>query len=271
MHSPLFPNDPLSLLIQAWLGAAMVLLVLWLIQLNQRNASLADVGWCAGLAGAVVWYAIHAEGDPGRRILVAVMVGSYAARLGSHIWRDRVMGRQEDTRYRRLRGLLGRYETAGMFLYFQAQAAAVVLFSWPPLIVMQNPRPTFSLWELCGLTVWAVAVIGEMIADRQLRAFRRQPWNRDRVYQDGLWRYSRHPNYFFEWLHWWSYVFMALALPAGNWAATLIGPVVMGLALVKITGIPWAEAQALATRGEAYRDYQRRTSAFIPWPPRAEP
>jgi steroid 5-alpha reductase family enzyme len=150
------------------------------------------------------------------------------------------------------------------------QAAAIALFSLPPLIIMQNPRPAFSLWELCGLLLWAMAVSGEAIADGQLAAFRKQPWNKDRVCRAGLWRYSRHPNYFFEWLHWWSYVVMAFALPAGNWWATLVGPLVMGWALVKITGIPPAEAQALATRGEDYRVYQRTTSAFFPWPPRPD-
>lgn len=157
-----------------------------------------------------------------------------------------------------------------MFGYFQLQAVAVCLFSYPPLLVMQNPRPAFSLWELLGVILWAVAVTGEAIADRQLATFRRQPWNKDRVCRTGLWRYSRHPNYFFEWLHWWSYVVMALALPAGNGWATLIGPLIMGWALVKVTAIPLAESQALASRGDEYRLYQETTSAFFPWPPRRD-
>lgn len=263
-------NDPLSLLIHAWLASAVFMLVLWLMQRRRPNASIADVGWCAGMIGAVVWYALTAEGSAARRLLVASMISLYAARLGIHILFDRVIGKQEDARYRTMRRRWGRHEPILMFVYFQMQAVAVALFSLPPLVIMLNPRPAFSLWELCGLVVWAVAVSGEAIADGQLAAFRKQPWNKERVCRAGLWRYSRHPNYFFEWLHWWSYVVMAFALPAGNWWATLIGPLVMGWALVKITGIPPAEAQALATRGEDYRLYQQTTSAFFPWPPRSD-
>ena len=130
-----------------------------------------------------------------------------------------------------------------MFGYFQLQAAAVVLFSLPFLAVMQNPRPPFSLWELAGVIVWMVGIVGESLADRQLAGFRAKPWNHDRVCRDGLWFFSRHPNYFFEWVHWWAYVVMAIGSP--GWWLTWIGPVVMGVALIRITGIPWAEEQAI--------------------------
>jgi steroid 5-alpha reductase family enzyme len=263
-------NDPLLLITQVLIASAAWMFGLWLIQLKYRNASLADAGWCAGLIGAVSWYAVNVEGAPARRLLVALMIGLYGLRLGGYILLDRVIGKREDPRYRSVRRRWGREEPAIMFAYFELQAPAVVLFSIPPLLVMQNPRPGFSLWELLGVMIWAVAVTGEAVADRQLAAFRRQPWNTDRVCRTGLWRYSRHPNYFFEWLHWWSYVVMALALPAGNWWATLIGPLIMGWALVKVTGIPLAESQALESRGDEYRLYQETTSAFIPWPPRID-
>lgn len=263
-------HDPLALLIQVFAASLVLMVGLWIIQLRQRNASLADFGWCLGLIAAVQWYAVMADGEPERRWLVAGMIAIYAGRLGFHVLADRIVGKQEDARYRRLRTQLGKWEEAGVFGYFLMQAGAIVLFSLPPLLVMQNPRPGWSLWELLGLLVWLVAVIGETVADRQLTQFRRKPWNADRVCRMGLWRYSRHPNYFFEWLHWWTYVVMALALPLGNWWLTLLGPAVMGWALIKVTGIPPAEAQALATRGEEYRAYQRTTSAFIPWPPRRE-
>lgn len=259
--------DPLALVMTAWAASAILMLVLWLIQRVQRNASIADVGWCVGLGLVATWYAAVAYGDQNRRWLVAVMASVYACRLGFYILVNRVLGKPEDQRYQRLRGEWGNQEQIRMFFYFQLQAMAVAAFSIPFLVVMQNPRPTFSLWELVGVLVWVTAVVGEAMADWQLATFRSKTWNRDRVYRDGLWRYSRHPNYFFEWLHWWAYVVMAMGLP--GWGLTLIGPILMGWALLKVTGIPLAEAQAVRTRGDEYRAYQRTTSAFIPWFPKA--
>lgn len=260
-------SDPLTLLLQALLASSLLLLVLWLVQRVQHNASLADVGWCVALAGVVGWYAWAASGDPDRKFLVAVMAAIYAGRLGGYILFNRLLGKREDARYQTLRRDWGEQGQFRMFLYFQLQALAVAAFSLPFLVIMQNPRPTFSLWELVGWLVWVIAVSGEAVADWQLAEFRAKPWNRDRVCQAGLWRYSRHPNYFFEWLHWWAYVVMAIRLP--GWGITFIGPVVMGWALLKITGIPPAEAQALARRGEEYRAYQRTTNSFIPWFPKS--
>ncbi|HEY6083874.1 MAG TPA: DUF1295 domain-containing protein [Nitrospira sp.] len=257
--------DPIMLVLTAYLAMAAVMTALWVIQLRVRNASIADVGWCAGLMATVLWYATQASGDFERRALVVLMAAGYTGRLGSYVLFDRVIGRPEDTRYRRLRAQWGETEQLKMFGYFQLQALAVAAFSLPFLIVMQQPRPPFSLWELGGVLIWLVAVSGEAAADRQLSRFRAKPWNRDRVCRDGLWLYSRHPNYFFEWLHWWAYVVMAIGAP--GWPITLIGPITMGWALVKVTGIPLAEQQALASRGEEYRVYQQTTSAFVPWFP----
>jgi steroid 5-alpha reductase family enzyme len=156
-----------------------------------------------------------------------------------------------------------------MFGYFQLQSAAVAAFSLPFLVVIQNPRPPFSLVELAGLLLWILAVSGEAVADRQLSRFRARPWNRDRVCREGLWQYSRHPNYFFEWVHWWSYVVMAIGAP--GWPLTFIGPVGMGWALLRVSGIPLAEQQALKTRGAEYRRYQQTTNAFVPWIPKRLP
>jgi steroid 5-alpha reductase family enzyme len=156
-----------------------------------------------------------------------------------------------------------------MFGYFQLQAAAVATFSLPFLVLIQNPRPPFGFVELAGFLMWIAAIWGEAAADRQLAQFRAQLWNRDRVCRDGLWYYSRHPNYFFEWLHWWSYVVMAIGAP--GWPLTLIGPAGMGWALLRVTGVPLAEQQALKTRGAEYRQYQQTTNAFVPWPPKRVP
>jgi steroid 5-alpha reductase family enzyme len=156
-----------------------------------------------------------------------------------------------------------------MFGYFQLQAAAVAAFSLPFLVLIQNPRPAFGFVELAGFFIWIAAISCEAAADQQLARFRARPWNRDRVCRDGLWYYSRHPNYFFEWLHWWSYVVMAIGAP--GWPLTLIGPAGMGWALLRVTGVPLAEQQALKTRGADYRRYQQTTNAFVPWLPKRLP
>jgi steroid 5-alpha reductase family enzyme len=259
-------SDPLSLVLTAYLAMTVVMAGLWVLQLRVRNASIADVGWCVGLIAVVLWYAMQAIGETERKMLVAVLAVLYAGRLGFYILLNRVIGKQEDARYRRLREQWGSSEAVRMVGYFQLQALAVAVFSLPFLVLIQSPRPPFALIELVGLLIWIVAVSGEAMADWQLAQFRSKSWNRDRVCRDGLWYYSRHPNYFFEWLHWWAYVVMGVSTP--GWLLTWIGPVGMGWALLKVTGIPWAERQALASRGEDYREYQRTTSSFIPWFPK---
>lgn len=260
-------HDPLSLPLLAWIAMAGWMAVLWLVERTQRNASLADIGWCVGLIAVVAGYAWLAAGEMERKLLLVVMVSVYGFRLGGYLLFNRVIGRAEDQRYQRLRRVWRLDEPPWMFGYFQLQAAAVVLFSFPFLAVMQNPRPPFSLWELAGVIIWMVGVVGESLSDRQLARFRAKPWNHDRVCREGLWFFSRHPNYFFEWVHWWAYVVMAIG--SSGWLLTWIGPVVMGVALRYITGIPWAEEQAVRTRGEDYRRYQDTTNAFIPWWPKS--
>ncbi|HKP01670.1 MAG TPA: DUF1295 domain-containing protein [Nitrospiraceae bacterium] len=258
--------DPFMLVLTAYLVMAAVMMGLWALQLRVRNVSIADVGWCAGLIAVVLWYATQATGETERITLVVALAVFYAGRLGSYILLNRVIGKKEEARYRYLREQWGSSEPVRMFGYFQLQAVAVVIFSLPFLVLIQNPRPSFALYELVGLLIWIVAVFGEAIADWQLAQFRSRAWNRNRVCRDGLWRYSRHPNYFFEWLHWWAYV--AMGVSTTGWFLTWIGPIGMGWALLKVTGIPWVERQALASRGEDYRKYQQTTSAFFPWFPR---
>ena len=258
-------SDPLALVVLAYLVMSAVMAGLWALQLIVRNASIADVAFCACLIGVVVWYAAHAEGETERQLLISFMVCIYAGRLGLYILMNRIIGKNEDPRYQRLRGQWGKWERIKMLGYFHLQAVAVAALSLPFLVIIQNPQPPFGLWELAGFLLWVVAVTGEAVADWQLARFRSKPWNLDRVCRTGLWYYSRHPNYFFEWLHWWAFVVIAIGAP--GWLLTWIGPIAMGWALLKVTGIPLAEEQAIRSRGEAYREYQRRTNAFFPWPP----
>ncbi|NKB24027.1 MAG: DUF1295 domain-containing protein [Kiritimatiellae bacterium] len=139
------------------------------------------------------------------------------------------------------------------------------LFSLSPLVLHLYKESSLTGWEIAGFAFGLVAILGEAIADRQLERFRSNPQNRGAVYRDGLWRVSRPPNYFFEWLYWWAYVIMGVGMPCG--VVTLLGPVLMLLFLFKLTGIPYTEQQALSSRGDAYREYQKATPIFLPWFP----
>lgn len=249
-----------------WLGMAVLMAGLWYLQWRSRNAGIVDVAWAGGVAVLGVAFAVASDsGDPARRLMIALMAGLWGVRLAGHLAR-RVRAEAEDGRYRALRESWGKRTQPYMFAFFQIQALWAVMFAVPMLIVAANPAPGPAWYDWLGVVIWAVAIGGESLADRQLAAFRRNPANRGGVCRVGLWRYSRHPNYFFEWVHWWAYVAMGLAGPYG-WI-TLAGPAVMLAFLLKITGVPPTEARALASRGEAYRDYQRTTNAFFPGPPR---
>ncbi len=253
------------LLLLGWVAMAAMMAVLWLVQRARRDAGVVDVGWTAGIALLAVWYALAGAGDPLRRGLVAVMAGTWSLRLAWHLLADRIVGKPEDGRYQTLRARWGGRAQARFFVFFQLQALADVVLSVPLLVAMRGDR-ALGAAGLTGVAVWVAAVLGEALADAQLARFRAPPGNRGRTCRIGLWRVSRHPNYFFEWLHWWAYVLLAIGSPA--WWLALIGPVFMLYFLLEVTGIPATEAHALASRGEEYRDYQRTTSAFVPWFPK---
>lgn len=261
-------SNPLPLVLEGYIAMMVVMGILWFVQRRTRNASLAEVGFCLGLISVVIGYAAQTISGIERTALAIMLVVLYAGRLGHYLLVDRVIGKEEeDPRYQRLRKTWGKSEAVNMFLYFQLQAVAIATFSLPFLVVLLNPRPPTSVVELAGLLIWGIGVAGQARADRQLAQFRADPRNEGLVCREGLWRYSRHHNYFFEWLHWWSYVVMTLG--ASGWAFTLIAPILMGWMLLKVTGIPPNETQALASLGDDYRAYQRTTNAFIPGAPKA--
>lgn len=257
---------PWDLLLWGWLGAAVLMAAFWLIQLRTHNAGIVDVVWSFGVGLLAAWFAFGADGLAERRILIATMTGLWSARLGVYLFR-RVMSEIEDGRYKQMREDWGDNTQRNLFVFFQVQASWSVLFAAPMLIAARNSQP-LGWTDLAGIAVWALALGGEMIADRQLQRFRSDPVNRGKVCKTGLWRYSRHPNYFFEWVHWFSYVWIGWAAPFG-WLI-LLGPAAMLFFLFKITGIPPTEANALRSRGDAYRKYQRTTSVFVPWPPKEQ-
>jgi len=257
--------------VQALVGVLVVcaiMTVLWLVQRRTGNAGIVDVGWTAGIGLLGLFFAATSGGFPPRRVLVAALIGIWSARLAFYLLRDRVVGRPEEGRYRTLREKWGSAVERKLFVFFQIQALAALFFALPILVIAHHPVDRWTAWDLAGVLIWCISVGNTILADRQLARFKRSPQNRGKTCREGWWRYSRHPNYFFEWLHWWSYV--ALAVGATYWWATLLAPAAMLYFLLRVTGIPPTEAQALASRGDDYRRYQQTTNAFVPWFPKKE-
>jgi steroid 5-alpha reductase family enzyme len=246
-------------------GAVLVItmmFLLWLIHLPMGNASIVDVGWAFGLPLLAVTYAVIGSGYVWRRWLLAGMAIVWGVRLGTYLLL-RIVGKPEEGRYQELRRQWKNHVALKFLLFFEFQALLDLFLSLPFLLAALNPQPALSPLEYAGFALWIVALAGETIADAQLAAFKRDSSLRGEVCQRGLWKYSRHPNYFFEWLIWVAWALFALASPYG-WIA-LLCPALMFYFLFRVTGIPATEAQALRSKGEAYRRYQQTTSAFVPW------
>ena len=260
----------LALLGTGTLAVILVMTALWVLGIRQRNFSYVDIGWSGNFTMLALIYGLLGSGAPERRLLIGLMFGLWGLRLGWHLGK-RVLGEPEEGRYQELRRKWGapgeRALNKRMYRFFMIQAALNIFLSLPLLIAAQNPDPSIAPLEWLGLGIWVVGLAGETLADLQLATFKANPAHRGQVCDTGLWRYSRHPNYFFEWTIWIAYAAFALASPPAGYVGLLM-PALMLYFLLKFTGIPATEAQALRSKGDAYRDYQARTSAFVPLPPR---
>jgi steroid 5-alpha reductase family enzyme len=269
-----------GMLTAAATGFAMMLALmfaLWLVHLRLRNAAVVDVGWAAGL-GLLAWLDCLAGTSPlPRRLLLAGLAGIWSLRLAWHLYRDRVAhGTPEEGRYVHLRSLWGVRAGAYFLLFFLGQGVLNIILAIPFLLTAFQPglggAPAIGPLQCAAGALWLTGVLGESRADAQLKAFKADPGNRGRVCRIGLWNYSRHPNYFCEWLIWCSYALLASGWhsASGLWLGWIgwISPAVILFLLLKVSGIPPTEAQALRSRGDAYRRYQASVNAFFPWLPR---
>lgn len=255
-----------TLIIAAALLMSGLMTWAWFVQRKTNDAGVVDVLWSAGFGILALFYAVFAAGVPARMWLIALLVAAWSWRLASHLWlRGRRDGR-EDGRYTQMRREKGASFQGWIFWFFQLQALSVVLLSLPALLAISNSDRELGALDFIASATLLISIAGEMIADRQLERFRSDASNKGKVCKQGLWRYSRHPNYFFEWLHWIAYPIWAWGLPYG--LATWIAPALMLFLMLRVTGIPPTEEQAVRSRGDAYREYQRTTNAFFPWRPR---
>lgn len=260
-----FPAEPF-----AWsLAAAMaVMVVLWVRQLWTRDATSVDVGWAATIGAVAVGAAWFGTGSALSRGLAAGIAIVWSGRLSLHLLVDRVLRhRGEDGRYAALREHWGSGAAARFVFVYLLQGLLAFLFATPFVTLAQHDAGTLAPIQFAGLAMFALGIAIESWSDRTLAAHRRDPSNKGRTCRSGPWRYSRHPNYFGEWVLWCGIGASCSEAPHG-WIAW-VAPVSMFVFVRFVSGVPWTERQSLKSRGDDYRAYQRETNCFFPWWPRA--
>ncbi len=251
---------------EAWAVATTLQLVLWLVAQRTKNAGIVDVGWAFSFALVIALFAARATVAAGWPIAAIVIV--WSLRLGGYLVARGAAKSPEEGRYAALRAKWAERASVRFFVFFQAQAALTGILSIA-FVVPFVAAPWDSGWlRGLGAALSLIGVIGETVADLQLRVFKRDDRNRGKVCDVGLWGYSRHPNYFFEWCVWVGYAVYGIAF--GAWGLIALVPQAIILASIfGVTGIPPTENQAIRSKGDAYRDYQKRVSKFVPRPPKS--
>ena len=255
--------DPIAWLIALGPMAALALAG-WLYSLRRDDVSIVDVLWALFFLIAAIVYFAGGDEPGGRPGLVLALVALWSLRLSTHIaLRNR--GKGEDYRYRTIRennepGF--RYKS--LVIIFGLQCVLAWIISLPLLAAIRSGDP-LNVFDLAGIVLFAIGLVFEWGGDRQLARFRGDPANAGKVLDTGLWRYTRHPNYFGNCCIWWSFYLFALA--AGGWI-TVISPLIMTVLLLKVSGVALLE-KTIGERRPGYAEYVRRTNAFIPGPPKA--
>jgi len=254
----------ITLIAYCVIACCLIMACVWIWSYKIKNAGVVDIFWSYNFPVIAIILFFLAPGSENRRLLLCGMVITAGMRLGLHL-AARVLKHlhEEEPRYAQIRKEWGKNAEPKMFGFFIMQGLSNVLLAVPFFIITINKSPQLSWLEYAGAMLWLVSVSGETIADRQLKNFKKKSINKGKVCDTGLWRYSRHPNYFFEWLMWVSYFVFALASPHGYLA--IISPAIILYLLLKVTGLPATEQQSLRSKGEAFKIYQEKTSAFIPW------
>ena len=259
----------IPLLFLILLCCSLLMLLAWKVQQSSGNSTWVDVAWSFGTGAAGVALILappHAAPPGARAAVVAIVAALWSLRLGIHLLRRARAGR-DDPRYAALKEQWGAAYRWKMPAFLQVQALSVFLLGGVIMLAGRNPAPGFGVLDGLAVLVAILSILGEAIADLEVARFARDPANRGKICEIGLWGWSRHPNYFCEWLIW--VAFALFATTGGGWFwLAWAGPVLMYLVLVHASGIPPTEAHMLESRGEAFRDYQRRVPKFCPRPPK---
>lgn len=255
-----------SLMITSLLAVAGLMTLVWLLSLAKKDVSIIDAFWGPAFVLIAALGYFRGPGFEGRRELLLILVGLWGLRLGAYLlWRNLREG-QEDYRYRKMRERWGSSFAFGSLLrVFLFQAVLAWFISIPLQVAAVAGTPARLVWlDWVGVGLWAVGFFFEAVGDYQLARFKADPGNQGEVLDSGLWRYTRHPNYFGDFLVWWGLFAISVATPWG-WA-TVASPLFMSYLLMKFSGVPLLEKKLRKTRPK-YRDYVARTSAFFPRPP----
>lgn len=243
-----------------WLALLPILWMIFLfgVERLRKEADIVDVGWAFGIAALAILLGVVVGTE--RATAAAIFGGVWGLRLAFHLYNDRFLSSDEDGRYAKLRKVWGSRE---FFIFFIAQGVLIFLFVLPYYGVASDLRPlNFIFWV--GAVLWMISIIGETVADRQLMNFKKR--KAGAVCKEGLWRYSRHPNYFFEWLHWLAYPIITFGTE--YFWLTVHAPILMLYLILNVTGIPPIEEIAIKKKGEEFKQYMRETNAFFPWLPK---
>lgn len=253
-------------MVTAAITIAILMVATWVVSVLIKNASIVDIVWGLGFV-AVSWVlSWRVDGDSGRQTLLAVMVGVWGLRLGGYLAK-RNIGHGEDFRYVLMRRRWGaKFPVVSLLTVFTLQGVLMWVVSLPVQFGSGDATPGVGPLAVIGIVVWVVGFAFEVIGDAQLARFKSDPANKGQVMDKGLWRYTRHPNYFGDALLWWG--IGIVGAETGSGVIGLVGPVAMTVLLTRVSGVPMLE-HSMAKRRPGYTEYVARTSAFIPRPPRA--
>lgn len=233
--------------------------LVWILYRTYNNPSIVDCSWSIGLMNAGLIYLFAQEITP-RKIIIATFLIIWALRLAIYLWYTRVRVGHHDKRYTNMSSQWKINQSLGFFLNFQLQAFLIFIISFIFFLISLSSINTLSHGDYIAMVIILAGILGEAIADLQLWHFKKT--HPGAVCNVGLWRYSRHPNYFFDWLTWFGFTLFALQISVGYFAFISLG--VLYIIFTQITG-PITEQGSIQSRGKAYLDYQAKTSMFFPW------
>lgn len=247
-------------------SVAVLMIATWVVSVLVKDASIVDIVWGLGFVVVAGTALAAGEGWDARRQLLFVLVGLWGLRLAGYLaWRN--LGHGEDYRYRAMRKKWGdRFWLVSLGQVFLLQGVLMWIVSLPVQLSATASTPTsFGPLAYLGVAIWFVGLLFETLGDAQLARFKANPDNQGKVMDQGLWRYTRHPNYFGDFCVWWGIFLIAAETTAGRWG--IVGPALMSFLLLRVSGVAMLE-KTIGKRRPGYEEYVRRTSAFFPRPPK---